>query len=95
MSYEAYFDHINSLPEDLLRIHEYCWDYTGRPNFDCSYQIAIGRICALCDDWDEFNFKCQQFFFEPSGKDEFKLTLAWHCYIKGMTVLADKMKERV
>lgn len=89
-----YYEHVAQLPDNLHEIHEYCFDITGRPNFEYSYQIALGRLCAISDHWDEFKRNCDQFFFNKEGVDPLHLNLAWHCYVKGMTVLVAKLEKQ-
>lgn len=88
-----YYEHVATLPPELLEIHEYCWDVTGRPNFERSYQVAIGRLCEISNDWEQFHDHCDKFFFNKEGVREMDLDIAWHCYIKGMTVLAEKLSK--
>lgn len=90
-----YYEHVASLPDNLREINEFCWDMTGRPNFNHSYQIALGRLCAISNDWVEFDAYCDKFFFNSGemGKP-LEREIAWHCYIKGMHVLTDKLSEK-
>lgn len=89
-----YYEHVASLPPALLEINEFCWDVTGRPNFDMSYQIALGRLCAISNDWEEFDANCVKFFFNTQEMgNRLHREIAWHCYIKGMVVLSDKLSK--
>lgn len=90
----GYYEHINNLPKDLYDIHCSCWDDTGRPKHDRPYQVAIGKLCEVSDDWCEFKSNCVKLFYDQKNVSEFDLDLAWHCYIKGMRVLAAHL-ERV
>lgn len=89
-----YYEHTAALPPALLAINEECWDMTGRPLYEHSYQIAIGKLCEISNDWDEFKANCDKFFLNEDGKKEQTLGLAWHCYIKGMHVLGKKLSEK-
>lgn len=89
-----YYEHTASLPPVLRDIYEACWDMTGRPLYEHSYQIAIGKLCEISNDWDQFKANCDQFFFNEEGKKEQTLSLAWHCYIKGMHVLGKRLSEK-
>ena len=89
-----YYEHTASLPPALQAINEACWDMTGRPLYEHSYQIAIGKLCEISNDWDQFKANCDQFFFNEEGKKEQTLSLAWHCYIKGMHVLGKRLSEK-
>ena len=71
-----YYEHTASLPPALLAINEACWDMTGRPLYEHSYQIAIGKLCEISNDWDQFKANCDQFFFNEEGKKEQTLSLA-------------------
>ncbi len=88
-----YYEHVASLPPQLQAINERCWDMTGRPNFDNSYQISIGMLCEISDDWDSFQKNCKEFFFEDNI-NQHDLSLAWHCFVKGMIVLGDKLSGK-
>jgi hypothetical protein len=94
VTYYDYSKHVQSLPENLYKIHSFCWDYTGRPNLENADLVAIGRLCELSDDWDEFKSFCDRFFFNKAEMSDHTLSLAWHCYVKGMTVLADKLSKK-
>lgn len=89
-----YYEHTAALPPALAEINEKCWDMMGRPNYEHSYQISIGMLCAISDDWDSFIDNCKQFFYEYDRVNEKDLSLAWHCYVKGMVVLTEKLAER-
>lgn len=92
MTNNDYFNHVQSLPENLYEIHSFCWDYTGRPNLDNADIVALGKLCELSNDWEQFKAFCDRFFFNGEVSNH-TLNLAWHCYIKGMTVLADKLEK--
>jgi hypothetical protein len=94
MSEKTYYEHVADLPENLRDIHDYCWDLTGRPNFDRSLQIAIVRLLEISPDFPTFESNCKTFFFNYSELGPFTVDLAWHCYIKGMIMIAAKLESR-
>lgn len=83
MSYHEHINtHIAALPENLQKIHTQLWDESGRPTYENSYIIALGKLCVMSNDWDEFSKNCKKFFYE--SVDELHMDLAWHVYAKGV-----------
>lgn len=94
---ENYYHHVATLPADLRTIHEFCWDSTGRPSYNKSYNIAMGRLLMLCDDWDMFVVKYQQLFFNKDVTESatrVEMELVWHVFITGMRTLAEKLNQK-
>ena len=82
-----YWQSIDSMPQKFQDIHRELWDYTGRPNFEYSYPMALGRLMDMSNDWDEFIANFIILFPEIDASD-FKikndLTTNWMCYIYGI-----------
>lgn len=91
---EDCFTYLNNMPAAIRGVAEMCWDYTGRPIYGNSYNIAVGRILAMSNDYDEFVEKYSQLFPQQDVSDwvlKEKLDLIWHVYITGMKSLANRL----
>jgi hypothetical protein len=75
---------VAAMPKEIQEIAEFCWDDTGRPVFDLSYQIAVGRLLDLSKDYDTFCEKHRILFPNDKLPDTDKLGVYWHCYAKGI-----------
>ncbi len=92
-----FITHVAEMPAEIQEIAEYCWDMSGRPYLDNAYQIAVGRLMHLCNDWDNFKQKYFVLFPEESITDsvlESKMSLMWHCYVSGMSRIAMELDKR-
>lgn len=90
-----YYDHVANLPDKLREINDHCWDFSGRPKCLEAYEICLGLLCAVSDNWQEFEANCDKFFFDYYNIKQSDLRLAWLCYYKGVGVAANKFESMI
>ena len=86
---DAYYQHMNSMPDDLRAIHDQYWDYCGRPIYDDSYGRATVAVLKSSGTFTEFADKMNRMLFIPQD-DDF-LTAAYFFFVSGVKSVRDKI----
>ena len=95
---DCYYDDLAKMEPKFREIALELWDITGRPQYDNTYNMALGRLMDMSNDWSEFKVNYLKLFTSLNTPDDFMtnspLHTNWMCYIYGMKRLLRDFEQK-